>query len=189
MLNAPGYPHFQCPNCRANADLEADIDEPLSDFEEEWEEAPEEVQEKDTVAGAPSSAAEHPTIRTSDSTDEDADGAGETSVTALASHVEGISLRPNDQPPSPVSATNLSIPRATPIPIGPASSISTGTTSSSASPPGSAAQYALAREETAAPDGPMTPRNDAGPFLLNGTVGRSEGRNGMSNLESIVQEE
>src|SRR4051794_13024936 len=35
ILNGPSYPHFLCPNCRAVADLEADVDEPF----EEWDDA------------------------------------------------------------------------------------------------------------------------------------------------------
>jgi hypothetical protein len=39
LLTSPSYPVFICPNCRAGADLEADVDEPA----EEWEKLEEEA--------------------------------------------------------------------------------------------------------------------------------------------------
>ena len=39
ILNGPTWPTFLCPNCRAVADLEAEVEEPLDD----WEEDPEEL--------------------------------------------------------------------------------------------------------------------------------------------------
>ncbi|KAL9065797.1 MAG: hypothetical protein Q9157_007358 [Trypethelium eluteriae] len=189
MLNDQAYPQFQCPNCRAMADLEADVDDPLSDFEEEWEEAPAETQEKEAVTGAMSSVAEHPIIHANGDTDEDGtSGVEGDDHTALPSQLENPSPRFDNNPTDPDSDSSLRVPRAAPVPIGGSSSISAGL-NGQLSPPGSATQFALTRAETAASDGPMTPRNDAGPFILDGSAGRAERQTGIGNLESVVQEQ
>jgi E3 ubiquitin-protein ligase DMA1/2 len=195
MLNAPEYPSFQCPNCRANTDLEADVDDPLSNFEEEWEEAPADSGEAGTTNGTSSSAAEPPHIRTTQETDEeDVEQAHADGNTVLAHQFEAISLGVGESPVSPVSPdgdTLLSTarpPRVTPMTIGTSLSVPVNG-SSLTSPPNTAEQFALTQADIATPDGPMTPRNDAGPFILDGSAGRS-GRSGtLANLESVVHEE
>ena len=172
------------------ADLEADVDEPPSDFEDEWEEVPEEAQENEEITEASSSAVEQPAIHADDDTDEleDPDDGEDDGHTALASQPGGITSHLDDRPVSPVEEPVLHAPRATPVPIGISLSVPAGP-DGQISPPDLASQYALARAETAGPDGPMTPRNDAGPFVLDGSAGRSERRPGIGNLESVVHEE
>ncbi|KAI9687713.1 MAG: hypothetical protein M1822_001793 [Bathelium mastoideum] len=171
------------------ADLEADVDEPPSDFEEDWEEAPAEAQENDAALGAASSTAEESTVSTRDETDGGGgDGADDDNHSISLSQLGGISLQLDDALASPIPDTTLHVPRATPVSIATGLSVPSGS-KDQATPPGSASQYALARAETAAPDGPMTPRNDAGPFILDGSAGRAERRTGIGNLESVVQED
>ena len=42
----------------------------------------------------------------------------------------------------------------------------------------SSIQYALSPDRVVAPECPMTPRNDAGPFVFDGSAGRGSGRRG-----------
>ncbi|KAL9096880.1 MAG: hypothetical protein Q9165_000844 [Trypethelium subeluteriae] len=189
MLNDQVYPQFQCPNCRAMADLEADVDDPPSDFEEEWEEAPAETQEKEAVTGAMSTVPENPITHANGDTDEDGASVVEgDDHTALPSQLQNFSLRLDNNPIDSISDSTLRVPRVAPVPIGSNPSISAGL-NGQLSPPGSATSFALTRAETAASDGPMTPRNDAGPFILDGSAGRAERQTGIGNLESVVQEE
>ena len=188
MLSAPEYPQFQCPNCRAMADLEADVDEPPSDFEDDWEEAPIEAEENSNADNrVTSSVAGHPAISAQDDTDEGGgDGANDDGQTVLASQLEGLRL--SETLGSPPPDTTLHMPGTSPVPIGSNLSVPANMNGRT-TPPRSATQFALAGAETVAPDGPMTPRNDAGPFILDGSAGRSERRTGMGNLESVVHEE
>lgn len=172
------------------ADLEAEVDEPPSDFEEDWEEAPAEAQENEEIASASASAVDNPTVHANEATDEEADvnGGGDDGHTALASQLEDISLHSDDRPVSPLTDSCLRVPPPTSLPAGTTQSVHPGA-EGQVPPPGSATQYALTRAESAATEGPMTPRNDVGPFILDGSAGRAVPQTGIGNLESVVHEE
>jgi len=53
IINSPMWPQFICPNCRAVADLEADVDDPFPDAE--WEEV-DAAEMDEQVANVPSQA-------------------------------------------------------------------------------------------------------------------------------------
>lgn len=138
---SPQYPIFICPNCRAGADLEADVDE----TSEEWQLMSENEQKAAeaattppaTEAAAPEAPAEEPAAEVGDVT---------MAVGADSPAVNG------DSSTSAISQ---------PVPIrNPASGAGRGVRNrGTPSPPGGR-------------EGPITPRNDAGPWVFDGTAGR-----------------
>lgn len=252
ILNGHTWPNFLCPNCRAVADLEADVE----DIQEDWDDS-EEIEEaivasrKESTAGAeqngdkskeqaeeqsapsvtrlPASlrftnalrrkldrATEaHAQERTSSATSpslplpvlgqrslSDGDDAvflnqqseqdnsregtpqpnGSEQPTGAA---ERLSL--NDSTEDVPSTSSLSTPR--PIPPRPA------TARSQSSP--ETTQYALTPGNGPVTEGPMTPRNDAGPFVLDGGAGQQRARraaaaaaaNVVAAVEGAIQTE
>ncbi|KAI9709546.1 MAG: hypothetical protein M1820_003306 [Bogoriella megaspora] len=166
------------------ADLEADVDDVLSG-EEEWEQAPSDIQEHSDSSGPASPGAENPPVRTTenavlhlplnlggDGVTELAGQIGEMNVqhqgSANARSEPDGNARITSQAPV-ANDSNLSAPR-----------ISQGQNISS-----SGRQIAVPALETAGADGPLTPRNDVGPFILDGSGSRGDRRN-VSNLESVV---
>ncbi|KAG5914277.1 hypothetical protein E4U61_005940 [Claviceps capensis] len=144
LLTSPQYPIFVCPNCRAGADLEADVDEPTEDWENMHDE---------------------------ENMDVDGNDAEETSL-----HDE----------PSPAPETTDAAP-STPDP-----DAMDVTVSFDASDPSSALPHAhgtseplpitnrvghLQRENrspspsSSGAEGPITPRNNAGPWVFDGSAG------------------
>ena len=163
LLTSPQYPIFICPNCRAGADLEADIDDPS----EEWEELEAEGEngDKSSVNGAPLAPAPSATPAEQESTImQDADAMDVT-----------VSLSTSDSP-SPTGRGNLPHSTSEPLPI----------------PSGSG----RARDQhTPSPpnnghEGPITPRNEAGPWVFDGSAGqRSQAdgpESGMGSLDAAA---
>lgn len=209
ILNGPTWPNFLCPNCRAVADLEADVEEP-NEYEE-WDEELEKTTEKSNASPAAEAEDEAPQItpRTSQlpiGNPLSASGARTPTSHINLSNIEAavsvISIQDlvNDmtsqstpltqQPPQPSPQTSpqryplsasTSPPIAQPVPI-----MNSGVNPSSNSGlfPGrsissdSSIQYALSPDRVVAPECPMTPRNDAGPFVFDGSAGRGSGRRG-----------
>ncbi|KYK61841.1 FHA domain containing protein [Drechmeria coniospora] len=150
LLSSPQYPIFFCPNCRASADLEADVDEP----DGEWQQLDEELCGDDREAadqdqpphGLPASTS----TPAADLTVQDADGMDVTvNVAAL------------DGPSGP--ATNLPHAATEPLPI---------------RNPSSGARRVDDLRENRSPspvingEGPITPRNNAGPWVFDGSAGQ-----------------
>nr|POE98920.1 e3 ubiquitin-protein ligase dma1 [Quercus suber] len=148
LLMGPHYPNFLCPNCRFVADLEADVEPP-----EEFEDAePEErIPELDAHG--------------SDLVDENGhDGTGpiDDETDELADLLHETNLHSSTQPMSILRPQNRSN-APTPTLDGARS-----TTPTSSTP------FALASPSQTVPEGPMTPRNDAGPFVFDGNAGRAD---------------
>ncbi|KAF2806517.1 uncharacterized protein BDZ99DRAFT_394434 [Mytilinidion resinicola] len=197
ILQGPTWPNFLCPNCRAVADLEADVEEPDA---EDWESEHEDADEKDEQKGDTS---KHVTPR--------------ASQMPLASPVVAAGAR---TPNSRLSLGDLEAAISTIIPDDTVSiqtpappTLSTPQTSPSrlvhSPPPGSqpvhivreaaattentalfpnrstsdvTSQYALIPERV--PECPMTPRNDAGPFVFDGSAGRGSVRRGIDEAST-----
>lgn len=147
------YPQFQCPNCRAYWDLTADVDVDL----EMEDDSPNEAEENANTDTAP--AADEPS-------------AGVTVTPAAAV------VTPD---PASRSGTLLSRRQAT----NPASPEIASMTQA-IDVPGRSNEMGATLEamRTQTPDGdriingegPLTPRNDVGPFILDGSAGRAAGR-------------
>ncbi|ATY65346.1 FHA domain containing [Cordyceps militaris] len=136
LLTSPQYPVFICPNCRAGADLEADVEEP----EDEWELFDE--QEKDDKLGAIAETSPSPTPATP--AEHEVSDSDRMDITIS---------EPTDAPEPSNPATHAI---SSPLPIRSAHGARRGTPS----PPRAGAE------------GPITPRNDIGPWVLDGRAGR-----------------
>lgn len=172
ILNGHTWPNFLCPNCRAVADLEADVEEAEEDWEEDSiEEALAASRLEGEASGTGGSSSDEPNgVLPSRATEPLAKLSNGLAVTPPANGNDmGTSLSPvatlADEATQVVSAQSVtaSAPRAIPIRTtsGPA-----GTT---------------AYELTVGPlgqEGPMTPRNDAGPFVLDGGAGATTADDG-----------
>ncbi|KAJ4165834.1 hypothetical protein LMH87_007447 [Akanthomyces muscarius] len=154
LLMSPQYPVFICPNCRAGADLEADVEEPS----EEWE------------------MFDEPEKSDKDEKDEKLDAIAEISPPAAEPEVADVD-RMDITISEPADAQEPSNPTAhatsSPLPIRHASGARRGTPS----PPRPGAE------------GPITPRNDVGPWVLDGRAGRDspEGAQ-MTSLDAAATE-
>lgn len=171
ILNGATWPNFLCPNCRAVADLEADVEDP-GEFED-WDEEPQ-TNGDSTVDAQPPSEDRHVTPRASavplnGTTAEN----GHTDLSDLQQAITNISINESTANPQtpfrPIEPMTASVTQAVSIDRGPDGF-------NGLSPLYLAAHDGLVPDR--AHDGPMTPRNDAGPFVLDG----SAGRNGASRL-------
>lgn len=179
ILNGHTWPNFLCPNCRAVADLEADVEEAEEDWEEDSiEEALAASRQDSENGGGEGSSSEEPdgvrTPRAMEPLPDHPNGHAVVSPTDDDEGVLGDSLSPistlDDEETQVVLiahsvplSTTASAPRAIPIRSTPGPA---GTTSYelTVGPPGH--------------EGPMTPRNDVGPFVLDGGAGTTTADNG-----------
>ncbi|KAI9678601.1 MAG: hypothetical protein M1817_005658 [Caeruleum heppii] len=210
ILNGPTWPQFLCPNCRAIADLEAEVDEP-----EDWEEDVEQGQGSDTsMRQTPEPHAD--TAARQDPHGE-ASGTLENIMSTLAvARADSVELPEQmDREAQPTSVAHESLPASSlasrkgasvvPLNLTQAShSSATGSvvregpspdseahadnvpdrTSSEGSPP-----RRDGNRDTVGTEGPMTPRNDAGPFVFDGSAGRGSGHSLLPDLSGTASAE
>ncbi|KAF7545549.1 hypothetical protein G7046_g9540 [Stylonectria norvegica] len=150
LLTSPQYPIFICPNCRAGADLEADVDE----LSEEWQQMRDEA-EAEEAESEPEAVPIAPVMSVPDATLEKADTHDNDMMDVT------VSITPE----SPARDSGLSHTVSEPLPIRNAAS-------------GAGRPSALRDSRTPSPpglngtEGPITPRNDAGPWVFDGSAGR-----------------
>ena len=170
------YPQFQCPNCRAYTDLEADVDIDMEEWAEE-ESADQdndlEIDQTDRPGShtnpemVPNDADQSPPATNGDALDEDthiADAAPEPQRNPSTS---SLLSRRQDRA---TSENNLS-PRGIPMPTRPTETEMHN-------------HLAQQRTQTESPnaeqiiagEGPLTPRNNAGPFVFDGSGSRTGNR-------------
>lgn len=188
LLHGPSYPNFLCPNCRFVADLEADV-EPPEDLDEEIdlvdlakgadesnadqqptssseeEQTLQRPEQRNNTRQSPMASERSPsTSRSANATDEE-----------LAGLLSGTSLDPSSPTSSGALMSTDPLGGSTvtrPVTISQSQhqrNTSTGQLGPRSATPMSSTQYALAAGVVS--DGPMTPRNDAGPFVLDGGAG------------------
>lgn len=160
---SPQYPVFLCPNCRAGADLEADVDEAI----EEWEKLQEENEDDRSANSGPQDSSDAPAGTSSNDRDDDDvrdSDAMDVTVNIMA-----------DIPPERSNATSA------PMPISPSSSaLRRASMSRGKNTPSPSTNVA---------EGPITPSNDAGPWVFDGSAGRAAtagSGNGMSSLDAAA---
>lgn len=168
ILNGPTWPNFLCPNCRAVADLEADVEE-LDDFGE-WEEIPaaegadgQETGPDRALTPRPSAAPlvtapEAPTIA----------GPLENGLPDLAAAFSSYNLADGligQSAANPSTPERFITPAQSSSVTQPVTIQSRGSQSNS----GLAPSFPTGQGQEC----PMTPRNDMGPFVLDGSAGRS----------------
>jgi hypothetical protein len=198
------YPHFVCPNCRAVADLEAELDEPVANGE--WEQVPEEIANEGSEATpspvvAPPATSEQAApavpavadLQVQESSRQDSDielpDASDSEARPLGPdgrYEEGRDTPSpvSDSPPPEVETSSATVP---PVDIAPRRSTSSvqreGLSShaqraishrdrSATRTPSPNGQPGSLSDAILAGEGPMTPRNDIGPFVFDGSAGR-----------------
>ncbi|KAK2035106.1 hypothetical protein LX32DRAFT_253630 [Colletotrichum zoysiae] len=191
LLNSPQYPIFVCPNCRMAADLEADIEDPEEDWEgmdEEEDEGPEQKQQKQEVQDTAPVLPEPtpvpvvigslgPQLPEIDK-DEDA-----MDFTVALERSRTMAEAPETAPRT--IAPNTSMPPV-PIPAVAAAQAAAARNGRDTRTPSPIANHLLATHE-----GPITPRNDAGPWVFDGSAGRraAEASSGMRSLDAAAEME
>lgn len=179
----PSYPIFMCPNCRAATDLDADVEEPP----EEWQQLDsgvEDVHENAELSASPDAIME-------DSNDNNASTAQSGSPMAVEapSAVEeagDVTMRFDRQsPPRNLSSPPLPIPGIGSFRPPHAGSLR-GDGAGRRTPSPNSASLAVVTE------GPLTPRNDAGPWVFDGNPARASQDvprpNAMSSLDAAASE-
>jgi len=193
------WPQFICPNCRAVADLEADVDNPFPDAEWEEVDADDAAEEQATSTQATNIASklqvpsiERPksTSRTGsvhghgdsqENTGEDTTG----SESELQHAMDHLNIAPPDTPAAgPQESHSLigpvNIRSGRPTTREPNSSNGRTTAfdvesfmRNDRTPSPSSRLPVGIGDMLLGPDGPITPRNDAGPFVFDGSAGRA----------------
>ncbi|KAK2592557.1 hypothetical protein QQS21_009737 [Conoideocrella luteorostrata] len=166
LLTSPQYPIFVCPNCRAGADLEADVDEP----NEDWERLDEDVMETDQKE--PSSKSEDGEAAAPEATDASSPDLDAMDVTVSLSPAESPNGRLSNGLPHPVSE---------PLPI--------SNPASGSGRVGHLRQNRSPSPSANGPEGPITPRNNAGPWVFDGSAGRRvvDGSSEMRSLDAAAE--
>ncbi|KAB5570108.1 FHA domain-containing protein [Coniochaeta sp. 2T2.1] len=199
LLTSPSYPIFICPNCRAAADLEADVEDP-----EEWEQVDSEEdpneQEQEGASLQPPPVSNGTPSHTTSATSRRSSVRRPSAPSPEHQHHDPDTMDVTIMEPPPPPSTNSSatsssvsssnprplVSNATsspmPIPI-PRSTSSTHTHSSGATTSSSSVQAGRNNPNTRTPsptnpnggpvmnghEGPITPRNDAGPWVFDGS--------------------
>lgn len=174
LLTSPQYPIFICPNCRAGADLEADVEEPteewqnMDDFEDPEQPVPAtvvhatvpEIEEEEAEVVSPfASPLDDPVEATMQETD----------VMDVTVNITSAA--------SPTGSPTALHATSEPLPIRGAGRAGHLRDSGTPSPPGSGAE------------GIITPRNNAGPWVFDGRAGRqpANGTTEMTSLDSAAE--
>jgi hypothetical protein len=199
IINGPLWPQFICPNCRAVADLEADVDDPFPDAE--WEEVEaEDAMEENAFEAQRQERSRTPTAVTpslqlptsnqvtttvqAKSCESGSEGMTE-GVNGLDSSLEQEmgSMNISDRP-----ASATPVPRQSNSSSAPVNTRSSRPNSRNGNNPRNTGNFefdfvradrtpspseGLPSGIPLGPDGPMTPRNDAGPFVFDGSAGRT----------------
>ncbi len=210
------WPQFLCPNCRAVADLEADVDDPDA-LEEEWEDEPNEhspspeVNEGSEMNGVVSETARLPNHDEDESLETmsarltsvilEADPSAVLSSSQTEESKQTLLSRRNARRVSPPYAHRI----GEPIP-----ERFEGTSNSSSNfhnylRPITPTQPLMPDDgvspndefpssirtstpsDILASDGPMTPTNNAGPFVFDGSAGRAGGRRAAISLSQETE--
>ncbi|KAI0540883.1 SMAD/FHA domain-containing protein [Xylaria digitata] len=165
MLHGPSWPIFMCPNCRATADLDAEVDEPAEEWQQLPEDIPEEkpqgqvLQENHVPKSSGSQLNGDPHRRQADQGDP-----GDVTVHYQSTMTSQTPANSRHGISDPVPIPNMS-ERRTPSPT----------------------RNGLLNGH----EGPITPRNDAGPWVFDGNPARvsqeNTRRTAMASLNAAAQ--
>ena len=173
------FPNFNCPNCRAYSDLSADVDVEPEEFDEEMEDADQTPpEEKDEAAAVPAPASN--TVSTYN------DNADINSNTAPRSRTPDVATETSSRPEvarrSSISSSGLLSRRQATNPASPELNSVNGLEMPQqrfdADETTNELEPEITRTESPDPaniisgEGPLTPRNNAGPFVFDGSAGR-----------------
>ena len=181
------YPHFQCPNCRAWTDLSAEVDvaeEDLGEWMETAGDSEDPGRTSDKAAAAAAAGGAHLLNENDTAQIDPALSTGDRMPDANqhAGSVGESTVEPNSAQSSSPSAL-LARRQATQAASEEIESVNgiemrnqlatTITTTKEVDRPGAATPEA---SEVLSSEGPLTPRNNAGPFVFDGSGGRSSSR-------------
>jgi hypothetical protein len=171
----PSWPSFQCPNCRAYADLEADVEPPEEEEEFESDDVEDATQASTSTQPKALEPEPLPAIETGGLEDED--------LTAMMNSVSMDSTSPSQNPSGTDSSSEGetgpsrgSISQPVPIMASTNAPINRNLPDSimaRSATPTSSAPFALAATLAPMGDGQNTPMNDAGPFLFDNNPRRA----------------
>lgn len=187
LLNTPSYPVFVCPNCRMTADLEADIEEVEDEWEQSHDEDPEKTPEKPGNAENQLPPVVQAALQATQMS-------ASTSASGLHSDGDAMDVLADSASQAsselPVRSTPLPHSVSQPLdirPPGPLQVTNGASRDRTPSPPG---QPGLSGTE-----GPITPRNDAGPWVFDGSAAGnqdesgSDSAGGMRSLDAATEME
>ncbi|ELQ35377.1 RING finger protein [Pyricularia oryzae Y34] len=181
LLMSAQYPIFICPNCRAAADLEAEVEDP-----EEWEQLDSEEEEATDAANAPASTQpKNDSLAAASQAGDPLQGQSQLS-NAQGTQAEVVS-QPNGTASQTTPGRSATPSHATsmPMPIPRASSdvtrrpVPSSTMEMDVDTPSTPRDLRQTRTPSPASngpaplgvaEGPITPRNDAGPWVFDGGV-------------------
>ncbi|KAI9051332.1 hypothetical protein LZ554_004379 [Drepanopeziza brunnea f. sp. 'monogermtubi'] len=198
IINGPMWPHFTCPNCRDVSDLEAELEDPYANAD--WE--PAEADDADATSELPPPVEPAPAVqepsnrlamlsedtgilveaedhsepdRSSHSDVDIAEGSDSSGADQVVHRgVEGMGYLNIEESPSPSqdsdpdhAVSNATVP---PVNIARKAVGNNGHDRSHLRPARTPSPTSGSGAE-----GPMTPRNDIGPFVFDGSAGRSAG--------------
>lgn len=189
LLSSPSYPQFICPNCRAAADLEAEVDDP-----EDWEQLEADDQMEDAVyvqdeSQASSNEGQARPAAAAPLQQHETDASGDVTMLysnpqqpAASSPFDGTS-----RPQGSHNATSQPVPiRQTPAALNGQAGETRRDAARTPSPTGIA--HVVSTHE-----GPITPRNDVGPWVFDGgsitrtrANGEGDGTSRLASLEAAV---
>ena len=171
------YPQFQCPNCRAYTDLEADVDVDMSDWADESSDPNRDMNidqaDRPDTAEANVHDSSQPAPQSS------------SHVVATTDNHHQSEATPSQSPQNNLSNSSLLARRQdrTMSPINEALSPSSNSMTMPARPTETEMHEHLAQQRTQtespnaeqiiAGEGPLTPRNNAGPFVFDGSGSRT----------------
>ncbi|KAF6799403.1 fha domain containing protein [Colletotrichum sojae] len=187
LLNSPQYPIFVCPNCRMAADLEADIEDPEEDWEQmdEDEEAEQKKEEAKDKAVAPSEPLPAPVPVAAESSRPQLPEIGmDPDAMDFTVALERARTMAEMPPPQTVAPHATTEPVPIPAVVGSqAANLRNGRDTRTPSP--------IGNHLVNGNEGPITPRNDAGPWVFDGSAGRraAEAPNGMRSLDEAAEME
>lgn len=180
------YPQFQCPNCRAYADLDADVDVDMSEWQEDsadqnvdlnvdQADRPNTSLVEDSIPDSVGDTSmQDVTVVTSADNDDTAADSSEAVTTgqhdATLNRTQSIMSRRRQQNPSAGDLSSSALPTL-PMPARPSQAEMTDLLEQQRTQAGSPDQ-----QQIIAGEGPLTPRNNAGPFVFDGSGSRAGSR-------------
>lgn len=189
MLVSRTYPQFTCPNCRAVTDLEAEVDQIDDEWvEEEWVlQGAENTSTNDSVPGGPVNGATQ-SVQNTHSVPEtmeeieipDAAAAGEPDAIMTDDMLVTDPSENEDQLQAEAYNVGTATLDAVNIPNAPISIANHSEEMLRAPTPD-------APPDVISGEGPLTPRNNAGPFVFDGSAGRSGGRRMTQTASPVIE--
>ncbi|KAK0646065.1 hypothetical protein B0T16DRAFT_458026 [Cercophora newfieldiana] len=208
LLASPSYPIFQCPNCRAAADLEAEVEDP-----EEWEQLDSDEGDRPqegALLSARDSSDNQPSLPPPRKSRESVRSTRQAQAAPqpIEADVGDVTMLLDPQPLIVTQPDGASLhSTSTPVPIPSSASSQRAISGGAMITASDGRRDARTPSPTGAPvalnghEGPITPRNDAGPWVFDGSGvrmrvdGTAEGTSGavgatrINSLEAAVADD